>query len=91
MANIHQDGHSIRYMQMVSSNPVLSTHLCEASKCRMAFHKKKLKKINPRVRYLALKIAFFWVLIMIKFQALNYTRLQKVKYLLNESSDLYKI
>ena len=48
--------------------------------------------MNLRVRYLALKIAvFFGVLKMIKFQALNHTLLQKVKYLLNESLDLYEI
>ena len=34
MANIHQDGHSIRNIQVVSSNRVHSTHLCEANKCR---------------------------------------------------------
>ena len=33
MANIHQDGHSIRNIQVVSSNRVHSTHLCEANKC----------------------------------------------------------
>ena len=33
MANMHQDGSSIRNMQMVSSNRVHSTHSCEANKC----------------------------------------------------------
>ena len=33
MANIHQDGNSIRNIQVVSSNRVHSTHLCEANKC----------------------------------------------------------
>ena len=33
MANIHQDGSSIRNMQVVSSNRVHSTHSCEANKC----------------------------------------------------------
>ena len=35
MANIHQDGNSIRNIQMVSSNHVHSTHKCEANKCRI--------------------------------------------------------
>ena len=35
MANIHQDGHSIKNMQVVSSNRVDSTHSCEANKCRI--------------------------------------------------------
>ena len=35
MANIHQDGNSIRNIQVVSSNRVHSTHLCEANKCRI--------------------------------------------------------
>ena len=35
MANIHQDGHSIRNIQVVSSNRVHSTPLCEANKCRI--------------------------------------------------------
>ena len=33
MANIHQDGNSIRNIQVVSSNRVHSTRLCEANKC----------------------------------------------------------
>ena len=35
MANIHQDGHSIRNIQVVSSNRVQSTHFCEANDCRI--------------------------------------------------------
>ena len=35
MANIHQDGNSIRNIQLVSSNRVHSTHFCEANKCRI--------------------------------------------------------
>ena len=35
MANIHQDGLSIRNIQVVSSNRVHSTHFCEANKCRI--------------------------------------------------------
>ena len=35
MANIHQDGHSIRNIQVVSSNSLHSTRLCEANKCRI--------------------------------------------------------
>ena len=73
MANIHQDGNSIRNIQVVSSNCVHSAHLCEANKCRIfkpffvyqikgfliLLSKKNLKKINLRVRFLALEIAFF--------------------------------
>ena len=33
LANIHQNEHSIRNMQVVSSNRVYSTHLCEANIC----------------------------------------------------------
>ena len=33
MANIHQDGNSIRNIPVFSSNRVHSTHLCEANKC----------------------------------------------------------
>ena len=65
MANIHQDGNSIRNIQVVSSNRVHSTHLCEANKCwifkpffclsdkgcLMLIIKRKLKKINLRVIY----------------------------------------
>ena len=36
MANIHQDGHSIRNIQVVSSNRVHSNHLCEANRCRIS-------------------------------------------------------
>ena len=32
IANIHQDGDSIENMQVLSSNCVHSTHLCEANK-----------------------------------------------------------
>ena len=35
MANIHQDGHSIRNIQVVSSNRVNFTLLCEAYKYRI--------------------------------------------------------
>ena len=35
MVDIHKDGNSIRNMQVVSSNRVHSTHLCEANKCRI--------------------------------------------------------
>ena len=35
IANIHQERHSIKNMQMVSSNRVHSTHSCEANKCRI--------------------------------------------------------
>ena len=35
MANINQEQHSIRNIQVVSSNCVHSTHLCEANKCRI--------------------------------------------------------
>ena len=52
--------------------------------------KKKLKKIILKVRFLPFKIAFFWFLKMINILGLNHTWLQKVKYLLNESSDLYE-
>ena len=70
MANIH----SIRKMQVVSSNCVNSTQSCEVNKCRILkpfflfirkkvseyyYRKKKLRKINLRVRFLPLKIAFF--------------------------------
>ena len=72
MAYIHKDKHSIRYMYVVSSNRVHSFHSCEANKCRIfkpffvyqikgfrvLLSKKNLKKINLRVRFLALKIAF---------------------------------
>ena len=70
MANIHQDGHSIRNVQVVSSNRVHSTLLCEANKCRIFIQfffvyqingfQFFFKKINLRVRFLPLKIAFFW-------------------------------
>ena len=73
MANIHQDGNSIRNIQVVSSNLVHSTHLCEANKCQifkpffclsdkrfpMLNIKKKLQKMNLTVRFLLLKIVFF--------------------------------
>ena len=81
MANIHQEGNFIRNMQMVSSNRVHSTHSCKAKECQifkmffcfsdkrclMLIIKKKLKKINVRVCFFMLKIAFFWVLKMIIF------------------------
>ena len=35
MANMHHDGNSIRNIQVVFSNRVHSTHLCEANKCRI--------------------------------------------------------
>ena len=80
MANIHQDGHSIRNVQVVSSNRVHSTLLCEANKCRIFIQfffvyqingfQFFFKKINLRVRFLPL---------------------QKVKYLLNKRLDLYEI
>ena len=72
--NIHQEQPFIRNMQVVSSNRVHSTQACEAYKCRilkpfffvyqikgflLLLSKKKLKKINLRVRFLPLKIAFF--------------------------------
>ena len=74
MANIHQDGNSIRNIQVVSSNRVHSIHLFEANRCRIfkpfffvyqikgfsaLLSKNFLKKINLRVRFLPLKIAFF--------------------------------
>ena len=73
MANIHQEQHSIRNMQVVSSNRVHSTHSCEANKCwifkpffRLS-DKRFLniiiniffKMINLRVRFLPLKTEFF--------------------------------
>ena len=76
MANIHQEQHSIRNMQVVSSIRVHSTHSCEANKSRnskpffacgrsrtssRSHQKKKLKKIILKVPFLPLKIAFFWV------------------------------
>ena len=33
MANIQQEQHSIRNMQVVSSNHIHPTHSCEANKC----------------------------------------------------------
>ena len=74
MADIHQEQHSIRNMQVDSSNCVHSTHSWEANKCRIfklcffclsdkrflkIIIKKNLKKINLRVRFLPLNIAFF--------------------------------
>ena len=73
MANIGQEQPSIRNMQVVSSNRVHSTQSCEANKCRIfkpffcisdkrflnIIIKKKLRKINFKVRFLPLKIAFF--------------------------------
>ena len=69
MANIRKELRSIRNMQVVSSNRVPSSHACEANKCRIFFclsdkrfpmlNIKKLKRINLRVRFLPLKIAFF--------------------------------
>ena len=73
MANIHQEQPSIRNIQVVSSKRVHSTHSCEANKCRIfkpifCLSDKRflniiinifLKKINLRVRFLLLKIAFF--------------------------------
>jgi len=67
MANIHQDGNSIRNIQVVSSNRVHSTHLCEANKCQIfkpffvcfsdkrfpMLNIKKMKKINLMVRFLS--------------------------------------
>ena len=38
IANIHQDDNSIRNFQLVSSNRVHSTPLCEANKCRILNH-----------------------------------------------------
>ena len=35
MANMHQDGNSIRNMQVFFSIRVHSTHLCEANKCQI--------------------------------------------------------
>ena len=37
---IHQDGNSIRNIQVVSSNRFHSTHLCEANKCPIFFLSK---------------------------------------------------
>ena len=51
MANLHQDGNSIINIQVVSSNCVHSN----------AYYQKFfLKKVNLTVRFLELKIAFFW-------------------------------
>ena len=35
LANMHQDGNSIRNIKLVSSNRVHSTHSCEANKCQI--------------------------------------------------------
>ena len=74
MAKIHQEQHFIKNMQVVSLNRVHSTHSCETNKCRIfkpfffvyqikgfliLLSKFFLKKINLRVRFLPLKIAFF--------------------------------
>ena len=81
MANIHQKQHSIRNMQVVSSNSAHSTHSCDANKCQIfkpffclsakrflnITIKFSLKKINFRVRFLPLKIVFLRGLRMITF------------------------
>ena len=74
MANIHQELNSIRNMQVVSSNRFHSNHSCEANKCRIfkpffllsdkrwaILKMKKMKKINLRVHFLPLKIAFYHI------------------------------
>ena len=92
MANIHQEQHSIRNMQVVSSSWLHSTHSCEANKRRNSkpflacgrsrtsscSHQKKLKKINLRVRFLLLKIVYFWV-----FE--NYNILSSKSYMVTKS------
>ena len=55
----------------------------------MLIIEKKLLEINLKVRFLTVK-KNIGVLKMIIFYVLNHTRLQKVKYLFNKSSDLYK-
>ena len=60
MANIHQDGHSIRNMQMVSNKfrifKPFFVYQIKGASCFLS--KTKLKKINLGVRFLPLKIAF---------------------------------
>ena len=71
MANVQKELHSIRNMQLVSSICVHSTHSCEANKSQNSkpvLSKKKLNKIDLRVRFIPLKIAAgFWVLKIVIF------------------------
>ena len=54
--------------------------------------KKKVEEDKSEGAFLtAQNCIFFGFLKMIVFQALNHAPLQKVEYLLNESSDLYEI
>ena len=96
MANIHQDEHSIRNMQVVSSNRAHSTHSCHFfclsdKRCLMLIFKKELKKINLSVSFLPLKIAFFLVFENDNILSSKSPGYAKVEYLLNESLDLYEI
>ena len=88
MANIHQDKHSIRNMQVLTllTLMIFKTFFCLSNKDILClFSKNKLNKINLRVRFLQLKIEFFGGFEnYIVFQFLNHTRLQKVEYLLNK-------
>ena len=57
----------------------------------MANIQQKQQKINLRVRFLSLKIAFFGGFENDSILSIESYTVKKVEYLLNENSDLYKI